>query len=99
MAATMGDLFSAGNCTERVTGVIEHALELGVAVGEDAAQPPAGAAVEWPDGPTQEVSGCLGRVRGQESGRAVRPDARECHALLAVHPSDAPPSSRATRGR
>jgi hypothetical protein len=49
MAATMGDLFSAGNCTERVTGVIEHALELGVAVGEDAAQPPAGAAVEWPD--------------------------------------------------
>src|SRR6266851_692455 len=56
---------------ERAAGLIERPFELGAAVGEHAAQLPAGPAVERPHDPTQEVGGGLGRVRGQEPRHAV----------------------------
>src|SRR6266851_609713 len=56
---------------ERAAGLIERPFELGAAVGEHAAQPPAGPAVERQHDPTQEVGGGLGRVRGQEPRHAV----------------------------
>src|SRR6266404_2806736 len=56
---------------EGATGFIERPLELGAAVGEHAAQPPAGPAVERPHDPPQEVGGGLGRVRREQPGHAV----------------------------
>jgi hypothetical protein len=58
--------------TEGAAGLIERPFELGAAVGEHAARPPAGPAVEGQDDPTQEVGGGFGRVRRQEPGHAVR---------------------------
>lgn len=49
-------------------GLIERAFELRAAVGEHAAPPPAGSAVEREHDPTQEVGGSFGRVRREQPG-------------------------------
>jgi hypothetical protein len=53
---------------EGVADLIERSSELGAAVGQHAAQPPASPTVKRPHDPTQEVGGGLGRVRGLGTG-------------------------------
>jgi hypothetical protein len=51
---------------EGPTGLIEDSLRLGTAIGERAAQPPAGAAIQREQDAAQGVSGRFGGVGGQQ---------------------------------